>query len=361
MIMSYRNVLILQTVITHYRVPLFNFIGKHPGIRLTVAYDKNMERANCRLEPAKMAFDVIAYEKGKFLGPLQRIRDLRSLIAGYDVVIFQGDLHLVVPILSSLVRSKRQKVYCWGIGLSSSNGLRERPLADKIRYWLNDWSDGTILYSSHVAEIYRRRVSRPNKVFVAHNSIEVQHFPFSEEKRTRIVSLGTFKKNKRLQDLVTAFANIIDRIPEDITLDFIGDGEDGPLLQQMVQERGLTARVNFHGRIEDDQHIWPILKNALVSVSPTQAGLSVLHAMAMGCPFLTSVNAVTGGEKFNITDNRTGYYYNGEINDLENKLLQIIRDPLANQRVAYNAYVYYHGKRRVEQMAQSLIEVILQE
>ncbi|GAA0559887.1 hypothetical protein GCM10009415_47350 [Chitinophaga japonensis] len=118
--------------------------------------------------------------------------------------------------------------------------------------------------------------------------------------------------------------------------------------------------MNFWGRMEDDEEIYAIMKNAIVSVSPTQAGLSVLHAMAMGCPFLTSVDAITGGERFNIKDNETGYYYNGQISDLEQKLIKIVNDQEDNRRVAYNAYTLYHEERNVEQMAKSFVDIIMQ-
>lgn len=354
-----KKVLILQTAIMHYRIPVFNLIGQYPGIKLTVAYEKGMEAKNGQVHLGTPDFNVVPYEKKKVVGSLKKIRHLSRLISGYDVVIFPGDLHLILPIISLLLQRKRRKIYFWGIGLSSENSLRENFLKDKIRFLLTDLSDGTILYSSYVAEIYRKKVLKPGKVFVAHNSIQVKQFPLSEEKRTKVLSIGTFKKNKRLSDLVIAFRNIIDRIPENITLDFIGDGEEGAVLHHLVEQHGLSGRVNFWGRIEDDEKIYAIIRNAIVSVSPTQAGLSVLHAMALGCPFLTSVNAITGGEKFNIKDNYTGYYYNGQISDLEQKLLNIIRDEKTNQQIAHNAYDFYHKERRIEQMAQSFIEVVL--
>lgn len=356
--MSDKKVLILQTAIMHYRIPVFNLIGQYPGITLTVAYEKGMEAKNGKLQLETLDFNVVSYENRKVLGSLKKIRHLRRLISGYDVVIFPGDLHLILPIISLLLRRKRHKVYFWGIGLSSENSLRESFLKDKIRFLLTDLSDGTILYSSHVAEIYRKKVLEPRKVFVAHNSIQVKKFPLSEEKRTKVLSIGTFKKNKCLSDLVIAFANIIDRIPENVTLDFIGDGEESAVLHDLVERNGLSDRVNFWGRIEEDEKIYAITKNAIVSVSPTQAGLSVLHAMALGCPFLTSVNAITGGEKFNIKDNYTGYYYNGQVSDLEQKLVSIINDEETNRQIAHNAYDFYHKERGIEQMAQSFIELV---
>ncbi|SEL48590.1 Glycosyltransferase involved in cell wall bisynthesis [Chitinophaga rupis] len=357
--MSDRKVLILQTAIMHYRIPVFNLIGQHPGVKLTVAYEKGMEARNGKLHLEGLDFNVVSYENKRVLGSLKKIKHLRRLVSGYDVVIFPGDLHLILPIISLLLQRKRRRIYFWGIGLSSENSLRESFLKDKIRFLLTDLSDGTILYSSHVAEIYRKKVLKPGKVFVAHNSIRVKKFPLSEEKRTKVLSIGTFKKNKRLSDLVIAFGNIIDRIPENITLDFIGDGEEGAILQQLVEQNGLSGRVNFWGRIEDDEKIYAIIRNAIVSVSPTQAGLSVLHAMALGCPFLTSVNAITGGEKFNIKENYTGYYYNGQVSDLEQKLLNIIRDEKTNQQIAHNAYDFYHKERSIEQMAQSFIDLVI--
>ena len=55
-------------------------------------------------------------------------------------------------------------------------------------------------------------------------------------------------------------------------------------------------------------------KFAYCSISYGQAGLSVLQAFAFGVPFLTTENAISGGEKHNIENGKNGFLVKGKKN-----------------------------------------------
>jgi glycosyltransferase involved in cell wall biosynthesis len=334
-----KKVLILQEIIIHYRIPLFNEIAKDPNIQLTVAYDE----INPYKGKDELRFDILKYSKSS-VGKFYKINNLRSIIEGYDKIVMVGNLRYLPVILFLLWNRKKADVYFWGIGISSEAGLRKKSLLDKLRFFLNDKSSGTILYTKKISEYYIENVKKKDQVFVAPNTVHVEKYPFTIERRTSILSMGTFNKNKNLGNLVIAFNAIKERISPDITLDFIGDGVEEGHLRKLVAEYGLQDRVNFWGRKETDEAIYPIIKSAMVCVSPTQAGLSVLHAMAFGCPFMTAENAITGGEKFYIEDNVNGYYYDGSVEQLIDKLVWIVNNPEMNNKICRQAYDFYHEK-----------------
>jgi glycosyltransferase involved in cell wall biosynthesis len=347
------KVLIIQEVLLHYRIPLFNRIGRDSNIQLTVAYDRNFKFNNQKA----VNFKTITFCNQK-LGFFFKIRHLRKLIKPFDHIIIMGDLHWLPTFIIALLFKKKSKIYFWGIGLSSQDGLKKNLITDKLRFLLNDISSGTILYSPNVAQYYKENVTKKNQVFTARNTIEVQKFPFPVNHRTKIISIGSFKKYKNLGNLIVAFSQVINDLGKNITLDFIGDGEEEQSLKELVHFHNLNDRVIFWGRKENDKDIYPIISEALVCISPTQAGLAVLHSMAFGCPFLTSENAVTGGERFYIENNVNGYFYDGTVKKLAEKILWIVKNPEKNRQVARNAYDFYHNNCNINDFANSFIDII---
>ena len=350
---SMNKTLIIQDTIPHYRIPLFNRIGREQNFDLTIAYDKSNKINTQDITD----FKIVSFSNQK-IGRFFKIRHLRELLKRFDHIIIMADLHWLPIFILALIFKRKSKIYFWGIGISSQEGLKKKSITDKLRFLLNDISSGTILYSSNVAEYYKENVKKKDQVFTARNTIEVQKFAFPKGHRTKIISVGSFKKYKNLSNLIIAFYQIINKLPNNITLDFIGDGEEEKELRMLVKLHKLEQRVIFWGRKEDDVEIYPIISKAIVCVSPSQAGLAVLHSMAFGCPFLTSDDAVTGGERFYIENNVNGYFYDGTVNQLAEKILWIVRNPEENMQVARNAYEFYHNNCNIDNYAKSFIDII---
>ena len=345
--------LIIQEIIPHYRIPLFNRMGKESNIELTVAYNETFKFDDKNV----VNFETVTFSKQK-IGKFYKIRNLRKLIKPFDHIIIMADLHWLPIFILALLFKGKSKIYFWGIGISSEKGLKKKSFSDRLRFTLSDISSGTILYSPNIAEYYKENVRKKDQVYIAKNTIEVEKFPFSNDHRTKILSIGSFKKYKNLSNLIIAFSQIINNLEKNITLDFIGDGEEEQELKNLVNQHQLYDRVIFWGRKENDNDIYPIISKAMVCVSPTQAGLAVLHSMAFGCPFLTSEDAVTGGERFYIQNNVNGYFYDGSIDQLGQKILWIVKNPKKNLEIANNAYEFYHNNCSIENYAKSFIDIV---
>lgn len=347
------RILIIQDMIPYYRIPLFNRIGKESGVELTVAYNETYKFTGTDVAN----FETVTFSNQK-IGKFYKIRNLRKLIKPFDHIIIMADLHWLPIFLLALIFRGKSKIYFWGIGISSEKGLKKKLFSDKLRFILSDISSGMILYSPNIAKYYKENVRKKDQVYVAKNTIEVEKFPFPTCHRTKILSIGTFKKYKNLSNLIIAFSQIINSLENSITLDFIGDGEEEEELKNLVNKYQLNSRVIFWGRKENDKDIYPIISKAIVCASPTQAGLAVLHSMAFGCPFLTSEDAVTGGERFYIENNVNGYFYDGSIAQLGEKILWIVKNPEKNMKIANNAYEFYHKNCNIENYAKSFIDIV---
>lgn len=100
-----------------------------------------------------------------------------------------------------------------------------------------------------------------------------------------LVSAGRFDKNKNNATLIRALAKVN---CENVKLLFCGDGVEHEMLNALVQELGLTHRVQFLGNRSDMREIYQAA-DALVLASHRE-GLSrtIMESMASGLPCIVS-------------------------------------------------------------------------
>jgi len=97
-------------------------------------------------------------------------------------------------------------------------------------------------------------------------------------------------------------------------------------------------------------------EKAIASISPGQAGLSVLESFSYGVPFITSYDAITGGEIFNIRHGYNGFLIHNNI-ELENIMENLSRT--RNSRIYHqNAYKFYQDNRKITDMGNSILNAI---
>ena len=120
---------------------------------------------------------------------------------------------------------------------------------------------------------------------------------FQEPEKNTILFVGSLDQRKELDVLLKAFSEIIEVIPKSINLVIIGDGEEKENLIKLIEKLSLKKRVSMKGKITSNVDLIEYYKKALVNVSFGQAGLSVLQSFGYGVPFITKINAISGGEK----------------------------------------------------------------
>ena len=79
--------------------------------------------------------------------------------------------------------------------------------------------------------------------------------------------------------------------------------------------------------------------------------------MGYGVPYITSKNAITGGESFNIQDGTNGVLLNDN-SELKNVILDIANNKNKYVKLGENAYSYYWNNRTPEIMANGIIDAI---
>jgi glycosyltransferase involved in cell wall biosynthesis len=101
-----------------------------------------------------------------------------------------------------------------------------------------------------------------------------------------VVYVGRLVDRKKPLLLLDAFAEALPRLPDDSCLVLVGDGDLLPRLCDHARTLGVSHRVRFTGHVNDFETLSAIYRNALVSVSPGYAGLSLIQSHWFGVPMV---------------------------------------------------------------------------
>jgi glycosyltransferase involved in cell wall biosynthesis len=145
-----------------------------------------------------------------------------------------------------------------------------------------------------------------------------------------LVTIGRLVRRKAVDELLRILAR-----PgfDALHLAVIGTGPELPGLQELSQELGLAARVNFLGRVPEETK-WQVLKASDAYVSTTMHegfGLVYVEGMACGLPIVTYDN---GGQSDFLADGVTGPLLPvGDTDAMASALQSLAADPAAARRI----------------------------
>jgi glycosyltransferase involved in cell wall biosynthesis len=147
-------------------------------------------------------------------------------------------------------------------------------------------------------------------------------YSLGEEKR-QLIHVSNFRPIKRVSDLVTAFAQIADKVP-DVELLLIGDGPTRPEVDRLVRKFELNDRVKCPGFKRDVFQYLRCAHAFCLSSELEGAPLSLLEAMSCGLPVVTTA---VGGIPEIIQDGENGLLVPfGDLDTLADKLYAVLTD-----------------------------------
>ena len=252
----------------------------------------------------------------------------------------------------------------WTIGIRASYkrvyALKNpKSILDYIYGYLLNKGDAVIFYMKETI-LYWRGLIDSEKIFVAHNTVEVlANEQVAEKARQRILFLGSLYKEKMVNELMSAYQIAVKETDETLVpiLDIVGGGAIFSELQAFVRDYHLEKNIVLHGPIYDEEEIAKLFSEAIICVSPNQAGLTVLKSMGYGVPFVTREHAITGGERLNIKNNHNGLFYNSKT-----ELVAIIKDTIVDPQrfivMGINAKRYYSENASPDHMVNGFIDAI---
>lgn len=337
-----------------YRAPIYELINKE--VDLTVAYtiSNKIKVAN---------YKIIHFPYFK-VGPVIIHKGVSTLLNQFDVVILLP--HLKFLWLNHIVYTKHKyKIVTWNIGIHVTYdrhyNLNNPPsFLDRIFENINDHADACIFYMPEPIAYWKKYKNiNTDKYFVAHNTVKIDSFnvlpPFTE--KNSFLFVGTLYAQKGISELIDAYALAKQKVGSLPILNIIGKGPEKEAIESQIKAKGLEENIILCGPIYDETILKEYFFKSIMCISPKQAGLSVLKSFGYGVPFVTHTDAITGGEKTNITNGENGLFYDTK-EELVNILIDAVENPSKFEKMSKHARSYYLNEAPPEKMAKGVLKAI---
>lgn len=340
--------IIRDVIIPHYRIPVYEALACYPKFQVTVLHSGvsviyDNEHYKEKIVEVK-SFGSFIYQKG-----------LIQLATAYDVIIAGNNIRQLSS-LHLLYKHRNAKFIWWGHEFGRSFKAN---LIKPVRVILTKAADSFITYNEEGKQELVKWGCNPNSIFVAPNTVYVPNHQINPAiDRNAFLFVGRLQKRKKIHELLMAFHQIKNEIPNHICLHIVGKGEEYEPLKKLAKQLNIHDRVIFHGKITDDNQLKPIFQQSLAYVSPGHVGLGVLHSFAYGIPVITRKEARHAPEFTNIKNDHNGILYNGSIKELAHSLLTLALNPDKSLELGENAYKHYSQERTLDIMVHGFIEAI---
>lgn len=342
------RVIIQQNSIPHYRARIFELLSQSAGVHFAVIADTESDT------PFLKTLNGSEGRQIRYVHGRTRLIKIPGLPAFSwqplalkmmwrerpDVLIVMGSPYSITAWLLGLMgKIKRTPVLMWG------HGLLRNESGPKwwIRGLLYRLAAGQLLYGEYAKKLLVGKGFNPDSLYVIYNSLD---YDLQQEIAAKIdeedilawrrslgvkpaegvvVFTGRLQPVKRLDLLVRAAGKLASR-GKRIHLALVGDGSERRNLEQLSENLGIADLVHFLGSNYDEYFLGLVLSSSDLSVIPSGAGLSVMHAMVFGTPVLIHDRIECHFPEWEaVEDGVSGFYYKYEdVNDMAAKIERAI-------------------------------------
>lgn len=345
--MSVIRLAFVSEKLMHYRIGLLEKLSSH--VSLSVFHSDPINNGHSFAEyPVKfhkfLGFKILRYDKN---------------LLKFNYIILPFEIRIInLPFLIFKLK-KKLKIGFFGIGVTASYANRYdryNPIVDFYRMTLLKYCDFALFYDLYPKIKFSGMGINASKMYIAYNTVINKCIPdFQSKNFQNYLFIGSLIEGKGIELLIDSFHNILDHIPFDNNLLIIGEGPLRTELERIVNENSLSNRVIFLGEITNMQDLEAVFNNSRVCISPKQAGLSVLTSFSFGTPFITSHNAITGGERFSIMPGVTGEFFDGTKEELSIKMIKFQDDEYCKS-LSRNSFEFYNNYRNSDLWVSAFIE-----
>jgi len=233
------------------------------------------------------------------------------------------------------------------------------------------WADGIIAISSEIEQELMSNGFPAKKIYRIPNSVDTSLFcPCSAVPNDAVPSIsyvGRLSRQKGLDTLVKAIKHLQGRLSL-FKVYIVGDGEQKPMLQNMVCEYGLEDKITFTGAIPN---VADYYQRSRIIVMPSYyegLPLVLLEAMACGVPVVASqVGGILDvlGPPVRPDPEAEGYgialrgilVEPGNVHALASALYRLSTDQQLRERLSHNALAHIKEFYTLDQVIKKYIEL----
>ena len=349
-----RKLVIVQTILPHYRLNLFRELSRHPQLRAVIiagrisySFVKSVSNSDNHYIEVNNHF---LFNRRFVIQNLPH----QAIQASVTILSFDPRILSNYPILIIRKLLGRPTIL-WGIGLSARTDSPSWVV--QLRRGLAHFANALILYNESGKDNFVKLGISPEKIFIAPNAIELNEIwdtktQVKSQTRSHLLFIGRLAPKKQVHRLIEAFAMIHqEKLAENIDLLVIGDGPERSHLEELAKSLDISHRVHFLGSITDQLELAKYFGQALISVAPGNIGLAALHSLAFDVPLLVARDAPHGPEVGALVHDFNGRFYDpGSSNSLANALRTMLSDRDALARMRNNAADSVRDSYSIDQM-----------
>ncbi|MCX8104704.1 MAG: glycosyltransferase [Ignavibacterium album] len=319
----------------------------------------------CHFDGVRVKYlNFIGYEHYNF--SLQIIKEIWKIIENYDLVHITAVWNFPV-LASSIISLIKKKPYIISPrGVFHQEAFNSKSVSIKKLYF-NLFAKhylkkaAAIHYTSEVEKQESEKILKHNKSFILPNGIDINRIAQSAESKADFVNkkyilfLGRIDRIKGLDLLIPAFANVNAKL-NDLKLVIAGDDTTfyAQEVSKIIEALKISDKITFTGQVTGNEK-WSLYKNALMFVMPSYSenfGMSVVEAMACGCPVVISDKV---GIYKEVSDNNAGIIVQTTVQSVEEGILKLLNNEKIRMTIAANASAMVEKYYDIDKVAEQMI------
>jgi len=349
------KVVFVYYALLHYRQSLFDFLSDSNRISFHIVCGKKSQFPNSKYYTSNKG--NIVYVKNQFfkiLGSLFYVQSpvvKKVLRLNPNKIVLRGVNPQIISTLYLFLWLKlfrpKVKIYWWGHGTLGNQGGFGR----KFRKFFYKRSDGILLQGNKGITLLTEIDIPKHKIHVVGNNMNDSSLGYKVQtienkkatEKINLIYVGRLVKQKRVDLLLNACW----KLKNDgylVACDIIGDGPELGALKKIVNLQNLNDEINFTGALYEES-LSPYFLKADLLVIPDYSGLSIIHGLSFGKPFITSDDFNFHGPEIEVLiENKNGSVYRkNNVPDLVNNILLWHNKLKSNNTIAQDCIKSIHN------------------